>query len=458
MELSPRKPADRVSDIENPMYTSDEFPTLEGYVEDEDDLDIIGRNSLADMTDTIQHRRKLKEQVPETLLDKFHMKRKKVVQALEYRDLHKGVQFLLILMILPISVFCLLKQFRIFVILGVFNYTGFNLRPYLLVDIDTERDIMRMEEKYRGGPMTLSKVFYLAHRYMTYWIVLILLTIALPFINDITLLDILNKYEFYQENPTINYVLQVALSLLIGFANIIPSRAIRPDLSTFVSTFTEQEYTIRDSPHTRLKEIAEVLNDIKIYGFVLLHTELGNPIIVSIKPPEELRLLDGFKALLSIDTFDNNKIVRFIQIEQDVDSFFVLQNDVGMCHRVEFDPYQWTNVLEDLQDFKLRVEITELELNLYGGASFVLLVGLFSAFSHLPTSSILVAWAIWPVIYALMYRKRKSKLASINLFTLDGKDRKYQPYNSVCVSSDDVIMTRIHEFKFFKALFKFTLQ
>ena len=49
-------------------------------------------------------------------------------------------------------------------------------------------------------------------------------------------------------------------------------------------------------------------------------------------------------------------------------------------------------------------------------------------------------------------------VSKISVFTLDGKDRKYQPYNNVCVSSDDVIMERIHEFKFFKALFKFTLQ
>jgi hypothetical protein len=181
-------------------------------------------------------------------------------------------------------------------------------------------------------------------------------------------------------------------------------------------------------------------------------------VIVSTLAPEELRKETGFVALLSTDTFDNNQVLRFIQIEEDVDSFFVLRNDIGMCNRVEFDPFCWDTLYNDLKEFKIRLEISEFELNLYGGASLVLLVGMIAATSHLPVSRILGAWLIWPILYAVIYKRRRSKLASVNFFTLDGRDRKYQPFNNMCVSTDDIIMEKINEFKFFKALFKFTLQ
>jgi hypothetical protein len=345
-----------------------------------------------------------------------------------------------------------------FVVLAVFNYSGINLRPYLLFDVTTEREMMREAEKYKGGPLTLSKVFHVSQRYMTYWVVIVLLIIALPFINEITVLDIMDNYKVFQHNSTLNYLLQVVISVLLGFANLVPSTPVRSDISSFVSSFTEEDYTIRDCCHTRLKGLTEVLEDIKECGFVMLHNDIGCPIIVSTQPPEAIRDESGFIALLSTSTFDNNQILRFIQIEEDVDSFFVLRNDIGMCSRVDFDPFEWETLVSDLKAFKIRLEISEWELNVYGGASLVLLVGLLASTTQLRVSFILAAWVIWPVVWAIKYRRRKSKLASVNFFTLDGKDRKYQPFNNICVSTDDTIVKKIHAFKFFKSLFKFTVQ
>ena len=452
-------------DIESPMVMRDSvgFPMLQGYDErddSDDDADInrIGRNSFADMSDSIPHLRKPNKISPQSIIDRFHYTRKKCVQALEYRDLKLYTKIFLLSLILPTAVFCLLKQLRVFIVLGVFNYTGINLRPYMLFDIVTEREMMRTEEKFKGGPLTLSKVFYVSQRYMTYWLVIVLLIVATPFINEFTIFDIMERYQIFENNKTANYLIQVVVSILIGFANIVPAKPVRPDITAFISSFTEEDYTIRDGCHTRLKDLAEILQDIKTYGFVLLQNDIGSPIIVSTKAPEELRNVPGFTTLLSTDTFDNNQILRFIQIEEDVDSFFVLRNDIGMCHRVDFDPFQWNTAYNDLRAFKIRLEISELELNIYGGASLVLLVGLFSATFKLDVSIILAIWLFLPVLFAVVYRRRRSKLASINFFTLDGKDRKYQPYNNICVSTDDIIMRKIYNFKFFNALFKFTLQ
>jgi hypothetical protein len=152
------------------------------------------------------------------------------------------------------------------------------------------------------------------------------------------------------------------------------------------------------------------------------------------------------------------QVLRFIQIEEDVDSFFVLRNDVGMCQRVDFNPFQWEDVKKDLHRVRLRIQISDLELNVYGGASLVLLMVLFSATHKLPVSTILLFWIIWPVVFALIYRRKQSKLASINFFTLDGKDRKYQPYNNVQISTDQKIQKRISEFKFVNTLFKISAQ
>ena len=452
----------RESDVENPVVARDStgFPMLVGHIENDDDEDIarIGRNSLADMGETLPHHRQPTKGNRKTVLDRFHYSRKKLIRALEYRDLKWYTKLFLLLLLLPTAVFCLIKQLRMFIVVGVFNYTGFNLRPYLYFYMATERDILRAEEKFQGGPLTLSKVMYLAQRYMTYWVVIVVLIIATPFINQVTIVDILEKYQVFQSNATLNYLFHVGISILIGFANIIPSKPIRSDITSFLSSFTEEDYTIRDGCHTRLKDLSEILRDIKKYGFLLLQNDIGSPIIISTKAPEELRIVTGFTALLSTDTFDNNQILRFIQIEEDVDSFFVLRNDIGMCHRVDFDPFQWNSFYNEFKDFKIRLEISELELNIYGGASLVMIACLFSATSKLPVSSILTAWVLIPLILAIIYRRRRSKLASINFFTLDGKDRKYQPYNNICVSTDDVIMKKIYDFKFFNALFKFTLQ
>lgn len=447
-------------DVENPLpaaASSDDFPVIPD-VEDDEDVEIIGRNSIADLAEIIPHYRKPTKSNPKTLADNYHSARKRFIKALEYRDLKWYTKLFLVSLILPTAVFCLLKQLRMFVVLAVFNYSGFNLRPYLFFDMATERDIMRDEEKYRGGPFTLSKVFYVAQRYMTYWIVIVMLLVATPFVNQITMLDVMNRYKIFENDPTLNYLLQVVISVLIGFANLIPSSPVRSDISSFVSSFTEEDYTFRDCCHTRLKSLTEILEDIKQLGFVLLHSDIGSPIIVSTQSPEDIRRNSGFIALLSTDTFENNQILRFIQIEEDVDSFFVLRNDIGMCTRVEIDPFEWETLASDLKAFKIRLEISEMELNVYGGLSLVMLVGLFAAQSHMRVAIILTAWVVLPILLAVKYRRRKSKLASINFFTLDGKDRKYQPFNNVCVSTDDIIMERIYAFRFFKALFKFTMQ
>jgi hypothetical protein len=453
------------NDIENTMSPMSMSPTDEidfvEYTEEDDDDDIAGRNSIADLSESIAYRRKRNgdiEPKKKTVRDRVQRGGERMLQALEYKDLHWTTKIFLVLLILPTAVICLLKQLRIFIVLALFNYTGFNIRSMLIFDIITERDIMKMEYKFKGGPLTLSKVMYVSQKYMTYWIVIILSMVALPFINEITFVQIIDRYNNFTNNDNVNYLLQLGISILIGFANLIPSSAVRPDISSFISSFTEQDYTIRDSPHTRLKDLSEVLEDIKSEGFALLHADAGSPIIVSTKDPEMLRELEGFSSLLSTDTFNSNQILRFIQIEEDVDSFFVLRNDIGMCQRFEHDPFRWASVWDDFINFKLRVEISELELNLYGGLSFVLLVGLFSATSHLPVSSILAAWALWPILFAVYCRRRRSKIASINFFTLDGKERKYQPFNNIVVSTDDVILNKIHEFKFFKALFKYCRQ
>ena len=385
---------------------------------------------------------------------------KTLAQWIGARKAHYSRCAFLSLFILPMAVYFLFIQLKTFIVVAIFNYTGFNVRPYLVYDIYTERDTELIQEKYSRGQMSWGKIKYISQRYMTYWIVIILLICATKFVNEVSAVDILNKYEIFKghEGKTLNYLLQVLASFLIGFANIIPTRAVRPDISAFISAFSGEDYVIRDSSHTRLKDLTEILDDIKELHFALFRTESGSPIIVSTKVPEDLNSLPGFPSLLNTDTFSNNQILRFIQIEEDVDSFFVLHNNIGMCNCIEFNPFKWSDIHSDLRNFKFRVYISDLELNLYGGASLVLLVALFSLTQKVHTSAILTAWVIWPVLFALMFRRKKSKLASINFFTLSEGERKYQPYNNIHIYTDNMIQKHIADFEFFNTLFKISMQ
>lgn len=414
------------------------------YIDEDADLQ-IGRNSI--YHEDLEH--PTEKQIDE---------KKRKEKWLGQERLHTLRSVCLFFLVLPFSVYYFFMQLKMFVVVGIFNYTGFNVRPYLYYDIETEREILATQEKYSKGAFSFGKVKYLAQRYMTYWIVIIMLIIALRFINTVSVFYFIDQWEFVKANKTIVYVVNVALSLIIGFANIIPAQPIRPDISTFISSFTGMDIVIRDSPHTRLKDLTEILDDIKHYEFIMFHTDVGNPIIVSTRIPEELNGLTGFNQLLSTNAFDNNQILRFIQIVEDVDSFYVLRNDIGMCHRIDYKSFLWTDVIADFQNFKPRVEISDLELNLYGGASLVLLVGLFSATEHLHVSVILMAWVIWPILFALVYRRKRNKMASINFFTLDGSERKYQPYNNINICTDDVIQQKIQAFQFFDTLYKLSLQ
>lgn len=387
--------------------------------------------------------------------------RNRIVELLGDDRIHYVRAFFLSFLILPMSLYYLALQLKMFVVVGIFNYFGINVRPYLVYDIETERETMMIREKYSRGPYSFGKIKYIAHRYMTYWVVVIVLIVALRFINRVDqdeLSKLFNDTAVFKGSKALSYLVQIIISFIIGFANLIPAKSIRPDISSFLSSFTEQDIVIRDSAHTRMKDLTEVLDDLKTYRFTLFTTDIGSPIIVSTVIPEELNSLPGFLTLLSTQSFDNNQILRFIQIEEDVDSFFVMRNDIGMCHFIDHYPFRWDDIRHDLHSFKLRVEISDLELNFYGGATIVLLVGLFAAERNLHVSAILAVWVIWPVIFALIYRRKRSKLASINFFTLSGRDREYQPYHNISISSDNVIQKRITEFLFFVTLFKVTTQ
>lgn len=393
----------------------------------------------------------------------MHAKRSKnkIVELLGNERIHYIRAFFLSFLILPMSLYYLLLQLKMFVVVGIFNYFGINVRSFLVYDIETERETMMIREKYSRGSFSFGKIKYLAQRYMTYWIVVIVLIVALKFINQVDqkeLSSLMKDTTVFKGSTALSYLVQIVVSFIIGFANLIPARAVRPDISSFLSSFTEQDIVIRDSAHTRMKDLTEVLDDLKTYKFTLFTTAIGSPIIVSTVIPEELNSLPGFLTLLSTESFNNNQILRFIQIEEDVDSFFVMRNDIGMCHFIDHYPFRWDDIRHDLHNFKLRVEISDLEVNFYGGATIVLLVGLFAAQRNLHVSAILAIWVAWPVIFALIYRRKRSKLASINFFTLSGRDREYQPYHNISISSDNVIQKRVTGFKFFDTLIKVSMQ
>lgn len=433
--------------------TDEDFRLTESEYVDEDQ----GRRSIYDAQKDLEDE---KYELPNAKTNKHakHWSEEMLASWIGPMPAHYVRCAMLALLILPMAVVFLFIQLKTFIVVAIFNYSGYNIRPYLFYDIYTERETELIQEKYNRGPISWGKIKYIAQRYMTYWIVIILLITATKFINEVDIFTLLEKFNVYKKNEVIAHILSIGLSVFLGFANLIPTRAVRPDISSFMSSFSEMDLVIRDSAHTRLKDLTEILEDIKTHHFALFRTDHGCPIIVSTKVPEELNDLPGFPSLLNTDAFDNNQVLRFIQIEEDVDSFFVLRNDVGMCHRVDFNPFQWKDVHADLHKFRLRIQISDLELNLYGGASLVLLVILFSATRDLPTTSILTFWVAWPVLFALIYRRKQSKLASINFFTLNGKERMYQPFNNIQISSDQKIQKRIADFKFVDALYKISPQ
>jgi hypothetical protein len=435
-------------DVENGPDKNDEFPVYDGC----SDIGIEDMNEIAEHLILQEHTAFFAQSV------KFY---NEAFAPLNHHRLSVLVKLPLMLLVFPLSVFCLLKQMRTFVVIAVFNYTGVNLRTTFLLNVETERDIMLKDEQFKDKPLTLDKTFYLAEKYMTYWVAVIILAAMGPFVNSTNIFQIYDGYQFVQDNNRLNYLVQIAISAVIGFANLIPSRALRPDISSFISSFTEDDYTIRDSCHTRLKDLSEILADIKRHGFALFSTEINTPIIVSTKAPEELAVMPGFTALLRTSTFDNNQILRFIQIEEDVDTFFVLRNDISMCHRVEYESRQWSDILRVLREehrLSFGLDVTAQDLEIFRGATLVLMVGLIVSVESVNVTAALLSWVTWPIAAAVLFRRRRSMLASVNFFTLDGRDRKYQPFNNICVANDDVILTKICSFSFFCALSRYTLQ
>jgi hypothetical protein len=434
-------------DVESPPTTVEEIPIYDGCSD-------IGSE---DLNEVAEH---LILQDKSSIFARSVKAYDEVFAPLNHHRLNVITRVFMIFLVFPLSLFCLLKQLRTFVVIAVFNYTGFNLRTTFLLNIETERDAMLKEERFKDKPLTLDKTFYLAEKYMTYWVTIIILAAIDPFVNSTNIFQLYDGYVFIEDN-SMNYGLQVLISIAIGFANLIPSRALRPDISSFISSFTEDDYTIRDSCHTRLKDLSEVLGDIKGHGFALFSTDINTPIIVSTKAPEELAVMPGFTALLRSTTFDNNQILRFIQIEEDVDTFFVLRNDIGMCHRVEYESRHWGDIMRVLRDehrLSFGLDVTVQDLEFYGGATLVLIVGLIASVESVNVTAALLSWVTWPIAAAVLFRRRKSMLASVNFFTLDGRDRKYQPFNNICVANDDVILTKIRSFSFFCALSRYTLQ
>lgn len=384
----------------------------------------------------------------------------RLVEPLNSDELSIPLKGLLLLLVFPIAIVYFFIQLRIYAVLVVFNYSGINLRSVPFLNVPTERDWMVEELYFKGRPMNLNKVIYTAQRYMTYWIIVIFLIFAGQFAVEYNIFDIIDSYDIIKSNATADYILQIAISVVVGLANLVPAKAPRPDIGSFISSFMEDDYQIRDCTHTRLKDLSEILDDIKTLHFALLNTEIGTPIIISTKVPEELRYDPGFIALLSTSTFDSNQVLRYIQIDDDVDSFFVLRNDIGMCHRVEYDAVQLSNssLLQQMIGRNVHLEIPPELLTLYGGLSLVLLVALFVINEETQIKPVLFSWLVLPLIVAVLFCRVKSKLASVNFFTLDGKDRKYQAFNSVCVSNDGVILAKIRTFMYFRALCQFTVQ
>lgn len=384
----------------------------------------------------------------------------RLVGPLNSDELSIPVKCILLVLVFPIAIVYFFIQLRTYLVLVVFNYSGINLRSVPFLNVPTERDWIVEELYFKGRPINLDKVVYTAQRYMTYWIIVLFLVFAGQFANKYNIFDIIDSYDLIRSNETADYILQIAISVIVGLANLVPAKAARPDIGSFISSFMEDDYQIRDSAHTRLKDLSEILNDIKTLHFALLSTEIGTPIIISTKVPEELRLDPGFIALLSTSTFDSNQVLRYIQIDDDVDSFFVLRNDIGMCHRMECDAVQLNNssLLQQILDRNIHLEIPPELLTLYGGLSLVLLVALFVINEETQVKPVLFSWLVLPLIVAVLFCRVKSKLVSVNFFTLDGKDRKYQAFNSICISNDGVILSKIRTYMYFRALCRFTVQ
>lgn len=318
--------------------------------------------------------------------------------------------------------------------------------------------------------VSLNKIIYLSERYLPYWSLIIMFflsrrgpAIFFPLVDAVGR-NYISTRDHEESNAT-NFVVKMLLAFIIGFANIVPKRIIRRDISSYLSNFLGEELVIRDSPHTQLKSLTEVLTDIKVLNFVLFHTQFGNPIIITTLPAEQLCKLKEFAELLDTDTFDNNQTLRFIQLEDDVDSFFVLRDDIAVCSRTEALFFKWSNLFYDFANFKIRLNISDFELSLFGGFALIFSVLLVLLVYENPDSVAVFAWhtvcevlIVGTPILALMFRMRKSKLASINFFTLSSKDRKYQPFNNIIVASDIEILRKIQDFKFFYPLFKFTPQ
>lgn len=447
----------------------------------EDDVDIrIGGNSFMAITNKKLVDGGFRQRIRTTstrIMTNLELGEKFVAKSLDSSELSFLGRMGVRLLFFPLFAFQCILQARMFFILLVFNYTGFNFRPYALFYVATERDISIRHCIQKGAGLSVNKVNYLAERYMPVWINCVLFVISL--IDFPALIGFIEAVFFisYTENggDAFTVMLRFGLAILVGFGNLDPKKAARADISTFLSGFLGEEIAIRDSPHTRLKDLTEILNDIKQHNFAVFHTKIGSTIIVSTEEIEYLSQNPEFINLLNTNTFNNNQVLRFIQIEKDVDSFFVIRDDVGICNRAQTNNHRCGDRNE--------LDISDFELSLYFAATIVsyllgvLLVACFVQISSNSngddadeTGTIVMLLFIFgrfllnfllvfaPFVYAFGFRNKKSKLASINFFTLDSKDRKYQPYNNVVVATDDAILKKIQNFKFFSAMFKFTRQ
>lgn len=355
--------------------------------------------------------------------------------------------------ILLASIIFFMVEIQDFVVAGIYNYASVNVRQYLWIDVLLERERLLLNYQYNGAALTMGKLLHMSRRYKAYWITILSLVTFSLFVNIgfVDLQKLFAQMEIFGKGSEVtNYAAQLILSIIVGFANIFPAKPIRSTVNC-ISSFTMQDIVVRDSAHTRLKTLREVLDDLRQYECTLFESGSGNPIIITTLELNQLDKSLTFELLMNTDAFSSNQVLRIIQIRDDIDSFKVERDVMGMCHNVSVamgNPF--VNPVKN----KLRVDIRDQELTVYGSVTVVLLVVTFVSSTPIHLSSILVAWITLPVLFAVLFRRKRHKLTSIVLFSLEGVERNFEPQLNLIVRTDDKILHSIAQFKFFHTLQK----
>lgn len=159
-------------------------------------------------------------------LTKLELGEKMIAEKMDNSELsaltRMGIWFLFI----PLFAAQCILQIRMFLILLVFNYTGFNFRPYALFHVPTERELTIRHSFQKSADLSVNKINYLVERYMPYWLNVVFFILYWASYVAYQVLDTVYFTSTSAGDDAATIILRVSLVLMVGFANLDPKKIV----------------------------------------------------------------------------------------------------------------------------------------------------------------------------------------------------------------------------------------